>query len=210
MSSNARFQRPTKEQRPSIASVLNTLREATYLYNLRHSSRSDCALQHDEQARAICKELLTELYSEPYLRIRTLQLLFNMVSDWTKKEMLFVEANSYYKDLRAMLARGEDLKTDAILDSMVEDLKRMNRIQEENDPNREADEGNSVDGGMEMLGISDVGSSRRPDAGGQRAADMELDEETCATMVRVYEETRLRLLEKGLVGSNEYLVLKFC
>jgi len=148
-----------RKDRPSHPSVLNTLRDASYLYELKHEPRKDCAFKHNEQARALCKELLAELYNDPYLRIRTLQLLFNMVDDWTRKELLFAETNCYYGDLKARSTRGEDPEADAVVDSMVEELSLMNKIQEENDPNRKADQEYPVDAGIETLDISDIASS---------------------------------------------------
>jgi len=82
-----------------------------------------------------------------------------MVDDWTRKELLFAETNCYYGDLKARSTRGEDPEADAVVDSMVEELSLMNKIQEENDPNRKADQEYPVDAGIETLDISDIASS---------------------------------------------------
>ena len=195
----ARFLR---KERPSHPSVLNALRYAVYLYELKHGPCKNCALQHDEQARAICKDLLAQLYNNPYLRIRTLQLLFNMVDDWTTKELLFAEANCYYMDLRAIRTRGEHPEADTILDSIAEELSLMNKIQEENDPNRDAEQEDPVDAGMGMLAISDIGSSSVLDTGEGGTSEEGQDEETRTQMelyIRLFAESGQRVLEKRLI-----------
>jgi len=210
MTTNTRFL--LKEQ-PSIPSVVTTLRDAQYLYELKHEPHEHCKLQHDKQAKLICNKLLAELYQDPYHRIKTLMLLFDNTGAWTVREVFLVEAQNSYNDLKAMRERDGAPEADEILDSITKGLDMMSEIQEDSDPLREVDEEDLVESSIDMLAISDGSSSHIAGASGERASDKGQDEELRAKMercIRIHTETRQRLLEKGLIGPNESIVPGCC
>jgi len=156
MTTNTRF---LPKEQPSIPSVVNTLRDAQYLYELKHYPHEHCKLQHDKQAKLICNELLGELYHGPYHRIKTLMLLFDDTEAWTVREVFLVEAQNFYKDLEALRQRNDTPDADQMLDSITRGLDMMSEIQEDSDPMREADEEDPVESSIDMLAISDGRSS---------------------------------------------------
>lgn len=210
MTTNARVLR---KERPSIPSVVNTLREAQYLYELSHKPREDCKLQHDRQARLVCNKLLAELYQDPYHRIRTLMLLFDNTEDWSVREGDLIGAQDSYNDLKAIREGDDAPDADATLQSIMQGLDMMNAIQEESDPMHEADGGNPVEESMDTLAMSDRGSSRIASASGEHASGEGQDEELRAKMercIRVHTEVRQRLVDKGLINPNESIVPGCC
>jgi len=104
---------------------VDVLRDAQYLYEL----------DHHNNAKTMCEDLLKDERSSSFFIIRVCMLLFNIGDNWDEKEGRRLLAEVHYKQLRAIHPEGSFTDVDKLLESAEENLERMVEIQAENNPN---------------------------------------------------------------------------
>jgi len=114
----------TPAERAYGQTLLDLLRDAQYLYEL----------DHRDDAKTICEDLLKDTRCSSFLIIRVCMLLFNIADDWDEREGRRLLAETYYKQLRAIYPEGSFADVDKLLASTEEDLERMVDNQAENNP----------------------------------------------------------------------------